>query len=121
MAEITLKDLHPDVILFLLDYYGIKLEILDGDPENQYSDVKTIRLTRGKFQVDQKVFIDWTVYPEDREVIMKAATLNTIRNLISAPYKLELGELKVKLENCHAELEKVYGPRWPELKNWHDL
>ncbi len=121
MAEITLKDLHPDVILFLLDYYGIKLEVIDGDPENPYSDVRTIRLTRGKCQVDQKVLMDWTVYPEDQEVTMKAATLNAIRDLIAASYKLELGEVKVKLSNCHAELKKIYGPRWPDLKNWRNL
>lgn len=121
MAEITLKDLHPDVILFLLDYYGIKLEVIDGDPDNPYADVKNIRVTRGKCQVDQKVFLNGLVCSENLESTMKAATLNAIRDLIAAPYKLELGELKVKLENCHAELEKVYGPRWPDLKNWHNL
>lgn len=121
MAEITLKDLHPDIILFLLDYYGMKLEVLDGDPENPYTNVKTIRLTGGKWQVDQKVFFNGLVCSESLESTMKVATLNAIRGLIEAPYKLELSELKVKLENCHAELEKVYGPRWPDLKNWHNL
>lgn len=121
MTEITLKDLHPDVILFLLDYYGIKLEVSDGDPENPYSNVKNIRLTRGKCQVDQKVFLNGLVCSENLEATMKAATLNAIRGVLEAPYKLELDELKVKLENCHTELEKVYGPRWPDLKNWHNL
>lgn len=104
MAEITLENLNPDVILFLLDYYGIKLEVIDGDPDNPYADVKNIRLTRGKCQVDQKVLMNGLVYPENLDAIMKKATLDAIRDLIAAPYKLELGELKVKLENCHAEL-----------------
>ena len=121
MAEITLKDLHPDVILFLLDYYGIKLKVIDGDPENPYSNVKTIRLTGGKCQVDQKVFLNGLVRSENIESTMKAAILDAIRDLIAAPYKLELGEVKVKLEKCHAELEKVYGPRWPDLKYWRNL
>ena len=107
MAEITLKDLHPDVILFLLDYYGMKLEVLDGDPDNPYADVKNIRLTRGKCQVDKKVLMNGLVYSENLEVIMKKTTLDAIRDVIAAPYKLELEELKGQLAECRAELQRT--------------
>lgn len=107
MAEITLKDLHPDVILFLLDYYGMKLEVIDGDHENPYSDVKTIRLTRGKCQVDQKVLMNGLVCSENLEAIMKKTTLDAIRDVIAAPYKLELDKLKGQLAECRAELQRT--------------
>lgn len=107
MAEITLKDLHPDVILFLLDYYGMKLEVLDGDPDNPYADVKNIRVIRGNCQVDQKVLMNGLVYSENLEATMKGATLNAIRDLIAAPYKLELEELKGELAECRAELQRT--------------
>lgn len=107
MAEITLKDLHPDVILFLLDYYGMKLEVLDGDPENLWADAKTIRVTKGKCRVDKKVLMNGLIYPENLEAIMKKTTLDAIRDVITAPYKLELNELKGELAECRAELQRT--------------
>ncbi len=107
MAEITLKDLHPDVIPFLLDYYGIKLEVIDGDPDNPYADVKTIRLTSGKCQVDQKVLMNGLVYSENLEAIMKAAALDAIRCVIEAPYKLKIDEMETKLAECRGELRRT--------------
>lgn len=118
MAEITLENLNPDVILFLLDYYGLKMEVFDKDLSG---DVKTILVTSDRCQVDQDVILNTIVGSKHLEASIKAGVLKAIRHVIEAPYKLELGELKVKLENCHAELEKVYGPRWPDLKNWHNL
>lgn len=107
MAKITLKDLHPDVILFLLDCYGMKLEVLDGDPENLLVDAKTIRITKGKYRVDKKVLMNGLMYPENLEAIMKKTTLDTIRDLIAAPYKLELDKLKGELAECRAELQRT--------------
>lgn len=118
MAEITLEDIDPDFILFLLDYYGLKMEVFDEDLSG---DVKIIRVTSDRCQVDQAVALNTIVGSKHLGASIKAGVLNAIRNIIAAPYKLELDELKVKLENCHAELEKVYGPRWPDLEKWHNL
>lgn len=107
MAEITLKDLHPDVILFLLDYYGMKLDVFDGDPENLWADAKTIRVTKGKCRVDKKVLANGIVCSENLEVIMKKTTLDAIRDIIAAPYKLELDKLKGQLAECRAELQRT--------------
>ena len=107
MAEIALEDLQPDVIRFLLDYWGLKMEILDHDPENPFNDTKIIRVTSGRCQVDQQVLMNCVVYPENLDMFMKSAILSAIRGVFEAPYKLKLDELKTELAECHAELQRV--------------
>lgn len=104
MAEITLENLNPDVILFLLDYYGMKMEVLDGDPENPYANAKIIQVTRGGCRVTQEVVMNGLPYPENLEAIMTAAALDAIRRVIEAPLKLKLDEMETKWAECHAEL-----------------